>query len=210
MTDKLRDLIIAGSAVALKELGLPGFSMDAAAARAGVSRKTVYNYFPSRFELLDAVFEASVRDTIGRLGAIADDPELDFAAKLNGITEEGFRRAREGARFFRRGDGTAIHVRSAALYRELRRTLTGFIMKIVGEGAALGLFRAEVEPRKLTFVLINMVEGLLYLEDTEDEPYTRLEILQESLRALLVGVASPRGATLFGGSTLFSPPEAER
>lgn len=207
MADGIHGQIIAGSMEALRELGLRGFSVDAAALRAGVSRKTVYNHFPSRVELLDAVFEANARETIERLSAIAGDPALDFVAKLNAVTEEGFRRVREGTRLFRRDGGPSVHPRSAGLYRELRRNLASFIERIVAEAAGLGLLHEGIDPRKLTYVVINMVEGLLYLDDTEDEPFTRLEILQESIKVLFLGVASPLGAATLGSYSLFSSPE---
>lgn len=208
MADGLREQIIAGSVEALRDLGIRGFSMDAAALRSGVSRKTLYNYFASRLELLDAVFEGSFKATIASLEAIARDQGLDFVTKLNRVTEEGFRRVRESSRLFRQGGGPSIHPRSASLYREFRRSLLSLISGIVEEGAKLGYVRADVDHRKLTYVVINMVEGLLYLDDPEDEPFTRPEILQESIKILFLGAASPLGAESLSSYSFLSPPEA--
>lgn len=207
MADELRARIVAGAADFLRESGLRGFSMEAAALRSGVSRKTVYNYFSSRFELLDVIFETSVKGTIATLAAISADPGLDFSAKLNAMTEEGFRRVREGSRLFRDGGGTSLHPRPAELYRELRRSLAGFIMGIVEEASGLGLIRPGFEPLRLTHVIINMVEGLLYLDDPEDEPFSRLDILQESLRAVLGGILSPAGMETLRGFSLMTRSE---
>lgn len=205
MAGDLRDRIIAGGAEALRDSGLKGFSMEQAALRAGVSRKTVYNYFSSRFELLDGVLEARARETMEVLGAIASDASLGFVEKLNRVTEEGFRRGREGTRFLR-GDGS--YPKSAELYRALRANLAEFITGIVSEAAGLGLIREDVDPRRLTYVILNMVSGLLDLAEPEDEPYTRIELLQESLRLLVGGILSPQGAETLKGYSLLARPEA--
>lgn len=207
MAGDLRDRIIAGGAEAFRDSGLRGFSMEQAALKAGVSRKTVYNYFSSRFELLDGIVEARVRETLAVLGAIAADASLGFVEKLNRITEEGFRRGIEGTRFLK-GEGSGAYPRSAEPYRVLRKSLADFITGIVSEAAGLGLIRGDVDPRRLTYVILNMVAGLLDLDGPDDDPYSRIEILKESLRLLIGGILSPAGVETLRGYSLLERGEA--
>ena len=205
MADERKARIFEAATTIIKNRGPEGLTVDAVADLAGVSRKTVYNYFSSRFELLDGILEARARETMEVLGAIASDASLGFVEKLNRVTEEGFKRGREGIRFLK-GDGT--YPKSAELYRGLRANLAEFITGIVSEAAGLGLIREDVDPRRLTYVILNMVSGLLDLAEPEDEPYTRIELLQESLRLLVGGILSPEGAETLKGYSLLARPEA--
>lgn len=83
--DKRNAMLDAGIAE-LAEQGLAGASMESIAARAGVSKRTLYKHFPSR----DAVFEAVLARLIERvdpLGKLHYDRQRDFAAQLREIAE---------------------------------------------------------------------------------------------------------------------------
>lgn len=140
----------------------------------------------------------------GKPGLDASDPGLGFATKLNRITERGFKSKHEGVRLYLLGEGASIHPRSTELFRELRRCLAGFIMRIVAVASGLGFIREGIDPQRFTCVVINMIGGLLYLDDPADEPFTRLDILQVSIRALLGGVRSPIRAETLKECSLFS------
>jgi TetR/AcrR family transcriptional regulator of autoinduction and epiphytic fitness len=71
----------------LAEHGLAGASMEAIAARAEVSKRTLYKHFPSK----DAVFEAVLALLIERvdpLGRLHYDAGGDFAVQLREIAEK--------------------------------------------------------------------------------------------------------------------------
>ena len=76
---KTRQRIVAAAAAILGTAeGISGFSLQAVAAKAGVTRLTVYNRFGSRRALLEAVFdEMAVRGGLHRLPAVmaGSDPQ---------------------------------------------------------------------------------------------------------------------------------------
>src|SRR5262249_61318078 len=69
---KTRQRIVAAAAAILGPAeGISGFSLQAVAAKAGVTRLTVYNQFGSRRALLEAVFDGmAVRAGLGRIAAV--------------------------------------------------------------------------------------------------------------------------------------------
>jgi AcrR family transcriptional regulator len=77
---RTRRRIVAAAATVLGAAdGIGGFSLEAVARKAGVTRLTVYNQFGSRRELLEAVFdERAIRGGLHRLaGAMAgSDPRI--------------------------------------------------------------------------------------------------------------------------------------
>ncbi|HEY0199853.1 MAG TPA: TetR/AcrR family transcriptional regulator [Rhodanobacter sp.] len=84
--NKRRAMLDAGIAE-LAEMGLVGASMESIAARAEVSKRTLYKHFPSK----DAVFEAVLALLIERvdpLGRLHYDSQRDFAEQLRDIAEK--------------------------------------------------------------------------------------------------------------------------
>lgn len=71
-----RDAILDAMAVELAETGSLDFSMADIANRAGVSHRTVYNYFGSRQELIDA-FSEWTDDTIHAKGGVIVPHDLE-------------------------------------------------------------------------------------------------------------------------------------
>src|ERR1700736_5050434 len=82
-----RDRVIEAAARSLREdASIAGFSLDAVAKAAGVTRLTVYNQFGSRRGLLEAVFDDIARR--GGLHQIADAMAMaDARAALQGLVE---------------------------------------------------------------------------------------------------------------------------
>jgi AcrR family transcriptional regulator len=71
-----RERVIAAAAEILAEGDISGFSLDAVAQRAKVTRLTVYNQFGSRRGLLEVVFdERARRGGLGRLAAAMAMPD---------------------------------------------------------------------------------------------------------------------------------------
>lgn len=55
LTDRKRDAIVQAAMAEFREHGFHGTSMDRVAAAAQVSKRTVYNHFPSKDELFEAI-----------------------------------------------------------------------------------------------------------------------------------------------------------
>jgi AcrR family transcriptional regulator len=69
-------IICAARALLAAPEGLPGFTVDAVAAKAGVARMTVYNQFGSKMGLLEALFDdLAARGLVERLRAAFAQPE---------------------------------------------------------------------------------------------------------------------------------------
>ncbi|HET7674491.1 MAG TPA: TetR/AcrR family transcriptional regulator [Gammaproteobacteria bacterium] len=62
-----REAIVAAAENLFLEAGFPAVSMDAIAARAGVSKQTVYNHFGSKDELFGAIIRGRCRGLLGTL-----------------------------------------------------------------------------------------------------------------------------------------------
>lgn len=81
LTERKRADILRAAAEAFRHEGFRGSSTDRIAERAGVSKRTLYNHFPSK----DALFDAVLEGYWARLAPLAetpDDDELSVEARL--------------------------------------------------------------------------------------------------------------------------------
>jgi len=203
MSDMTRDRILDAAALILRMSGSAGITMEATADAAGVSRKTVYNHFSNRYVLMDSVMARGVGRVVSSLEAVANDDSLDFITKLNTITASGFEQIQSGRKMFLRPAAAGLEAGLPDVYREIREILLEFIGGIVREAAREGVIKADIDTAKFTYVLINIVEGLVLNEDSETEPYSRLEILKLSLRTVLSGILTPLGSEALKDSPIF-------
>lgn len=136
LTDRKRRAILDAAAEQFRTLGFEATSMDSIAANAGVSKRTVYNHFPSKEllfeETLVQLFESSAADldlkyrsdvslreqlselmTI-KLRALADQNFLDLARVAIGDAMHAPERARPIiARLSQREEGVTVWIRAA-------------------------------------------------------------------------------------------------
>ena len=155
-----RERIIRAAGPMLVSEGYRGLSMDALAARIGMSKRTIYQHFDSK----DALVLAAVEDFFERLGAetavIAGDESIPLLERIErlhlttarylqaiprGFFEDLERNAPEAARFER--------IRRAA---HIRRYLTG----LLEQGQKEGLLRDDVPPEIVVEMVLASVDRL--------------------------------------------------
>ena len=84
-----REQIVGGARAVFHELGYERASVDAIAARAGVSKATVYNHFPGgKQALFMAPFDAETEDVRKKLLSLLEEPTGDIEADLRRIGEQ--------------------------------------------------------------------------------------------------------------------------
>lgn len=202
MADATKGRIFEAATAIIRDLGPEGLTVDAVADLAGVSRKTVYNHFDGKFALIERTASIWKGKTLEALQRIADDPKLAFVPKLNAIIERGYAELRAGGKLMYDRDVSA-GLELPCFRTELEASYRGFIEGIVRDAKAAGLVRPEFDTRRLTFAIINIVGGLTILDGMEDESFTKLDILKDSLKVLVGGILTAEGAEAMRGSPLF-------
>lgn len=204
MSDKNRERILAAAREILVQKGSEQLTMEDTASLAKVTRKTVYNYYQSKALLLDAVMERFAHESIAALEQIVENNERSFADKLNDVIETGFSWIRSWERMFRRPGVYLCAKPCESAGPGIREYLRGFIERIVRDAFDAGIVDSSFDPRRMAWVFINMVEGLIRLDHMEDEDFGKTEILRDSLRAVIAGILNAEGRELMKNSMLFS------
>jgi len=131
------------------ELGYRGTRLDAVAARAGVTKGTIYHYFDTKEELLLAVIEHYQAIAFGRIDEILRDPGLTATERLTAIVRGTFSARRRAGR-----PRLAVLVRTVAIelpavherwLREGPVRLSTIIAKVIEQGQKAGEFNRALE-----------------------------------------------------------------
>ncbi len=197
-----RDRILEAAQVLLKTRGAEALTVEAAADLARVSRKTVYNHFKNRYDLVDAAVARWMKTTISAVAGAAGNGELPFIERLNAVVERGFRELREGGRILGRPRRETLDSSEAALMEDIKNSMLSLIQNMMEDSARAGFLQSGLDPRRMSLVVLNIIAGLTVLEDGEDDGITRAELLQDSLRAVVSGILSPLGREAMRGSPL--------
>jgi TetR/AcrR family transcriptional regulator, fatty acid metabolism regulator protein len=173
--DFRRDQIIDTARRLFGERGTTEVSMDEIATEAGVARSTVYVYFASRDELLQACVQ-SMYDTIKiTIVDVFEDtaPPMDrLRAVLCGVLE----RIDESPAFFRLAmatQATTGAAGSAAVGGALMMIgldMMRLLDDIISAGMAAGLFRANLERDRAVVLIGQQIYGALSVRAGDPDP----------------------------------------
>ena len=87
LTDRKRDAIVQAAIAEFREHGFSGTSMDRVVAAAKVSKRTVYNHFPSKDELFGAILER-LWECSQAQAELAYDAQQPLRAQLLAVLEQ--------------------------------------------------------------------------------------------------------------------------
>jgi len=157
------------------ERGTTDVSMDEIASQAGVARSTVYVYFATRDELLQACVQSmydQLKETIAVLSEVSAPPEERLRALIGGVLE----RIDESPDFFRLamavqstgGASSSAAVGGALMWIGL--DVIRLLDEIVTIGAASGLFRPDVDCERAIVLIGQQIYGAISVRAGEPDP----------------------------------------
>lgn len=203
MADTTHQRIIQAVQLLLKSRGAEGLTLEEAASLARVSRKTVYNHFPNREELIEAAVSSWMGKTIAKVNSLALREDLPFLEKLNSIVELGFRELDEGGRILGPPRRELLDPRSESLRAEMQQSLLALIEGLVKRTQQEGYIKANLDYRRLSRVFFNMFAGLTVYQEQPGESFSRAQLLEDSIKAVVSGILSPAGREAMKDSPLF-------
>ncbi|GAB1431680.1 DNA-binding transcriptional regulator UidR [Spirochaetota bacterium] len=202
MLDPTKERILDAAAIIIREQGSAALTVEAAADLAGVSRKTVYNHFENKYALIDDAASAWTARVMAVLADIAADEGLPFITKLNKIVERAYAELKNSGRLLT-GGAVSQHPRLAGFQNMLQERLRGFITDILQNAINEGYIKKEFSSKRLTYVIVNFVIGLTVLDGVDEEAFSRVDVLKDSLKAMVGGILTDAGTEAMRGSPIF-------
>lgn len=188
----MQDEVFRVASEILREDGFAGLTMERIAARAGVSRPTLYNYFSDADSVLNFV-ESRVVEPITRAIEEIAEAEVPAANKLAAVATLMFDRINEdrtlALALFAKREFTGPR---AEQKRAMHARFLEIVQTIVAEGIERGELR-EIEAPVLARVFLGALSGLIEQMFLSGELKPSEEIVPSVMNVLLNGIEPRTG-----------------
>lgn len=170
--------------------GFSKVTTDELAAALGISKKTLYQHFSSKDELVREAIYAMREEISGEIGRIVAGPESDFAGKLRSVMGVLARKlARVQRPFFE-----DMQKKAPELWREIEefrrdRILTLF-QELFRQGGASGMLREHVDPHLFVMMFLAIVQGIFNPSVLAHLPMSAGKAFDTFITVMLEGVLS--------------------
>jgi AcrR family transcriptional regulator len=187
------DRIIEGASELFFSFGYSKVTMEEIGEKVGCAKKTVYNHFPTKLDLLQAVINTTIYGLINDLETIADDPKLDFLEKLVSMLKYLFIQLTTYKRNLIEEFSKYTSQLDDDTLPDLREKLVPRIQQLVDEGVAQGLIKDNVSREFLPYTYLSLVWGEVFLYRRFSLPINPGELLIQSIQHTLGGILTRQG-----------------
>ena len=192
---EIRDRIIEGAAELFKNFGIKSVTMDSLANQFGISKRTIYEVFSDKDDLLMAVLSRLARQQKDLAKKILDESDNSIVAifRMLEINRDNFQSM------------------SPAFQSDLKKYHHNVLMKnidniempdyrihfqIIEKGIKEGLFRKEINPDLVNRCLYNLGRSIMDNDLYPYELHSRREVIRNIFFNYLRGISTSKGLDL--------------
>lgn len=162
-----RQEIVDGARTLFQGKGFAGTSMADVMNHLKIARGTIYHYFRSKEELLEAVVEQIVLEEAGRKVAFLENSSGTAIEKMHALLKSGSLASQNGELLdqLHKPGNVAMHIRLLAVSIQKEAEIYAMIME---QGVKEGLFHTNTPLECAEFI----ISGIQFLTDTGVHPWT--------------------------------------
>jgi AcrR family transcriptional regulator len=183
-----REIILKRASELFFSHGYSRVSTQEIAARAGISKKTLYQHFPSKKEILLQAVRLQMEEVRRPLEAAFDDPDLDFITRTRKLLEI------VSALFVRIGSGLIQEIYRFApeIWQEIddfrRRNFFQRLEQHIRRGHARGIIRPDLDPDLIVRFFLHVIQNLVTPEQLIGLSLSARELLESLVKIFFTGV----------------------
>jgi AcrR family transcriptional regulator len=173
--------------------GFRSVTMDDLAEELGISKKTLYAYFPGKFDLLEAVLADKLRGVEVTLKEVTRAHPDDFPATLRKLLAGTQRELEEIKPPFVRD----MRQKAPDVFKLVERRRAALIQRYMGkffvDGQRLGMVRRDVPAKLIIEILLAMVQSIMNPPKMEELGMMPKEGYAGILKVVLEGALTAKG-----------------
>ena len=173
--------------------GFRSVTMDDLAEELGISKKTLYAYFPGKFDLLEAVLADKLRSVEATLKEVTRAHPDDFPTTLRELLAGTQRELDEIKPPFVRD----MRQKAPEVFKLVERRRAALIERYMGkffvDGQRLGMVRKDVPAKLIIEILLAMVQAIINPSKMEELGMMPKEGYSGILKIVLEGALTPKG-----------------
>jgi len=188
--------ILDGAREIILREGITSVTMEEVASRQGISKKTLYKYFPNKTELVQAAIETRIVQIAAQVRLIVDDRQTPFPQRIGTILAVvGRQMALLGDRLLR-----DIAYREPELWKRIdqlrREQIFGAISDLFGQGIEDGYVRGDIEARLVPTMFAASLSAILSPPQIFELTLPPAVVFRTITRILLGGILTDQGRAL--------------
>lgn len=201
--EQIKSRILEAAEEAFAKYGFSRVSMDELSSRLGMSKATLYRYFPSKEEILREIILGLLRKTENGVDSILEDVEKDFVQKLTEMLNFfGLQLARMGVLVT-----PDIQRNVPEIWKEIEEFRKEKILVklniLLGQGIQSGIFRSDFDLDFLVLMYITLIQNIMNPATLVHFSLSFSEAFEMILRIVLEGILAEKGrARYFAGRKL--------
>ena len=193
MTDTTQGRILQKAKELFFQFNYSKVSVDEIAGGLGMSKKTIYKFFPSKEALLQQVLEFAFRQIEAEVRSIVEDRESDFTCKLNDILFFMARRTR----LLQMPLVGEIKTRFPDLWQSIqqfrRNKVSHYMQQILQEGIEQSYFAKDTDIPLLIHIYSSLAVASIDPEFLASQGKTADAVFHDIIRMLFAGVLTEEG-----------------
>jgi AcrR family transcriptional regulator len=189
----VRQRIVAAARAHFFSHGFRSVTMDDLAEELGISKKTLYAYFPGKFDLLEAVLADKLKGVEETLKQVTRAHPDDFPATLRKLLAGTQRELDEIKPPFVRDMRQKAPDVFKLVERRRAEVIQRYMGKFFADGQRLGMVRKDVPARLIIEILLAMVQSIMNPAKMEELGMMPKEGYTGILKIVLEGALTTKG-----------------
>lgn len=196
MTDiETKGNILSSAEVMFMQHGYSKVTMEEIAARLGISKKTLYKFFPNKKELLRELMTQRQCEFMDRIEEIWKREDLDFVGKFRSTLDFVGERSSKVNRL------QDVQKIAPEIWNEIHDFKKGKIFEKVRRlfeaGFETGIFRNDIDRDIVILVYTNAVESIVNPETLYDLPFTAGQAFESISKIIFEGILTEEGRSKY-------------
>lgn len=191
-----KEIILENATQIFLKFGLHKISMDELADQIGVSKKTIYNYFGSKENLLEAIIHDKMEKLLESLSDILLDENITIIEKIN----LGVKAICTDYATFERAvsqDPNAARISRMPECALLNDKIQNAVEVVAKEAQDQGLIKQGIHLQMLPYVFLNIVRGLSSWTTPDNYSFSKLDLMKHSIDIVMDGLLTEKGLEEF-------------
>jgi AcrR family transcriptional regulator len=178
--DKARDHFL--------QFGFSTVTMSEIAADLGMSKRTVYTFFPSKEDLASEMVKGIQAELSSEINSLVEDQEMDFIEKLKRILDITAEHHSKLTPHFR--VDLQKHAPGACKCTDefQQQQIYVIVGKVIHEGVAKGMFRSDIEEAIITSMFIAAFQSLMRPESLARLPHSISDVVEAISKIMFEGI----------------------
>lgn len=186
--DEKKKQIVQRSRALFLTRGVTSLSMDEIATLQGISKKTLYRFFPNKAALIEAAIEDRMLEVVSMATSVEKDPQRSFLQRIREILRIVSRQIAElGPSLFQ-----DLYYHEPQIWERIdtfrREHVFSIISGLFEQGMREGVIRTDIESRLVPLLFINAVSSLMTPAQFVTIPVAPAELFDALTRILFGGI----------------------